>query len=160
ALKLLTKGLGDEQARRRFLRESRAASQLNHRNICTIYDTGERDGQPYLVMELLEGRNLRERMTAGPLEIVEILEIAAQICDALEAANPKAIANGDTKPANIFLAGSVSVKVLDFGLAKIVPEAREETASLTKPGMVLGTTAYMSPEQVHGAEVDGRSDLF
>ena len=151
----------------RFLREARAASGLSHPNICTIFDIGEQDGAPYLVMELLEGETLRERIGAGPMPVDEILRHGAEIADALAAAHARGIIHRDIKPANIFLVkkpnGSTQAKVLDFGLAKIDQQASEERefgTHLTTVGATVGTVSYMSPEQARGEALDARSDLF
>ncbi len=152
----------------RFLREARAASGLNHPNICTIFDIGEQDGAPYLVMELMEGETLKERIESGPVAADEILRYAAEIADALAAAHTRGIVHRDIKPANIFLmkkkpTGSTQAKVLDFGLAKVEPFASEERefgAHLTTMGATVGTVSYMSPEQARGERLDARSDLF
>ena len=151
----------------RFLREARAASGLNHPNICTIFDIGEQDGAPYLVMELLEGETLRERINRDPIPVEDILRHCAEISDALAAAHARGIVHRDIKPANIFLVkkpnGSVQAKVLDFGLAKIEQYATEErdfASHLTSMGATVGTVSYMSPEQARGEKLDARSDLF
>jgi serine/threonine protein kinase/tetratricopeptide (TPR) repeat protein len=165
ALKFLTEDLGsDRDAMQRFEREARAASSLNHRNICTIYGVEEHNGQPVIVMELLEGVSLRERIREGPLGAHELLEFGVQICDALEAAHSRGIIHRDIKPANIFVTHDRRLKILDFGLAKVLPvdgEARQSTEeSLTLQGVIAGTTSYMSPEQARGEPIDARSDLF
>jgi len=165
ALKFLPENLAhDPKALQRFKREAYAASSLNHASICTIYEVEEHDGQPVIVMELLEGESLKERIRKGPLSTDEILDLGIQTSDALTAAHAKGIIHRDIKPANIFVASSERVKILDFGLAKAVPGHRPEIApdeeSLTLEGVIPGTTAYMSPEQVRGEEIDGRSDLF
>jgi serine/threonine protein kinase/tetratricopeptide (TPR) repeat protein len=151
----------------RFIREARAASGLNHPNICTIFDIGEQDGAPYLVMELLQGETLRERIGESPMPVEEILRYAAEMADALAAAHARGIIHRDIKPANIFLVkkpnGSVQAKVLDFGLAKIeqyASEEREFGTHLTTVGATVGTVSYMSPEQARGEKLDARSDLF
>jgi serine/threonine protein kinase len=176
ALKFLPEGFHpDPSALERFLREARAASALNHPHICTIYDIGEYEGRPYLVMELLEGQTLRQRMEGKRLSIEEILDFGAQIADALAAAHAKGIVHRDIKPANLFLTAGTQIKVLDFGLAKLnAEEGRAHTAArlsesptelidhehLTNPGTTIGTVAYMSTEQARGQEVDARTDLF
>jgi serine/threonine protein kinase len=159
----------------RFHREARAISALNHPNVCTVYDIGEDRGQPFLVMELLEGRTLRQRIAAGRLSNDEVISIGLQISEALEAAHSRGIVHRDIKPANIFITSPGVVKILDFGLAKAIPVSghlrtahrgpqvdMEITAQdmLTKSGVTLGTVSYTSPEQARGEEIDARSDLF
>src|SRR5215468_9077459 len=159
----------------RFQREARAISALNHPNVCTVYDIGEDRGQPFLVMELLEGQTLRQRIATGRIPNDQLISIALQICEALEAAHSRGIVHRDIKPANIFITSPGVVKILDFGLAKAIsaPGHLRVTPSdssadnaptlqdtLTKSSVTLGTVSYTSPEQVRGQEVDGRSDLF
>ena len=183
ALKFLPEEFaGEAAALKRFEREAQTASALNHPNICTIYEIEEHEGQPFIAMELLQGENLRDRLLASkqkPLSLGELLEISAQICDGLQAAHNKGIIHRDIKPANIFLCESGTVKILDFGLAKLagsdVALERAEGVSatvpktsspeglkkaLTRTGTTAGTAAYMSPEQVRHEELDTRSDLF
>jgi predicted ATPase/serine/threonine protein kinase len=162
ALKFLPGSLAhDERTLQRFEREARVASSLNHPNICTIYGVEEYDHQPVIVMELLEGKSLKERIREGPISADELLNFGIQASDALEAAHAKGIIHRDVKPGNIFIIGHVRVKILDFGLAKVgLVEDQSEEESLTLAGVIPGTTSYMSPEQVRGEEIDARSDLF
>ncbi len=162
----------DTHALERFKQEARAASALNHANICTIYAIEEADGQHFIAMELLEGQSLNEKIDGHPLPLDKILDICIQITDALDVAHGKGIVHRDLKPANIFLTTRGQAKILDFGLAKLTYDRRAalETVAgnaptsaplmLTSPGTAVGTVAYMSPEQARGEELDGRSDLF
>ena len=162
ALKFLPPGLNkDRSAVERLRREARAASSLNHPNICTIYDVREQDGQHFIAMELVEGDPLVNRIAGGPMALLDLLRLAIEIADALDAAHARAIVHRDLKPANILITSRGSAKVLDFGLAKqLQADDGLTVAALTHPGSALGTISYMSPEQARGQAVDARSDLF
>ena len=164
ALKFLRGGRSrDATSLQRFEAEARAASRLNHPNICTIYEVEEHNGYPVIVMELLEGQSLKDRIRAGSVSIQELLAFGIQASNALEAAHAKGIVHRDVKPANIFIVGNDRIKLLDFGVAKVIhaeAELQSPEESLTVRGGILGTVSYMSPEQVSGDELDQRSDLF
>ena len=155
---------GDPQVVQRLRSEARAASALNHPNICTIYDVGEHEGRPFIVMELIKGQTLRDRLSGGPLRAHHVVDIGIGIADALHATHSDKIIHRDIKPGNIFLTDRHQVKVLDFGLAKTTrvadPNTTGATMDKTLAGVTLGTVSYMSPEQATGEELDGRTDLF
>ena len=165
ALKFLPDGtIASAETLERFRREAQAISALNHPNVCTVYDIGEQRDRPYLVMELLEGRTLKERIAAQPFSNEELLSIATAILDGLDAAHGCGMVHRDIKPANIFQTRQGTVKIVDFGLAKAAAGSALGTPvlddSLTRPGTTVGTVSYMSPEQARGMAVDARSDLF
>src|SRR5438876_1523001 len=168
AIKTLPKDMSaDPQRKQRFQREAKTISSLNHPNICTLHDIGSQDGLDYLVMECVEGETLAKRLEKGPLPLEQVLKLGAQIADALDKAHRTGVVHRDLKPANIMLTPS-RAKLLDFGLAKPVAPlaslatltATKQESPVTEQGTIVGTFQYMSPEQIEGKELDGRSDIF
>ncbi|MDP2055855.1 MAG: serine/threonine-protein kinase [Acidobacteriota bacterium] len=172
--KVAIKFLPDEansnaEAVQRFLREARVVSSLNHPHICTLYDIGEHLGRQFMVMELLDGQSLKDRVAKGAMPLEEVLDLGAQMADALDAAHTQGVVHRDIKPANLFLTRRGTLKVLDFGVAKLSKTVRGQdhldstigaTDQLTTMGTTIGTVSYMSPEQARGQEIDARSDVF
>ncbi len=162
ALKFLHEEIAaDSHSVERFRREARAASALNHPNVCTVYDVGEHQGRHFMVMELLEGRSLRDMIGGKPLPLEQVLSLGNQVAEALEAAHSKGIVHRDVKPGNVFVTAQGRAKVVDFGLAKIVPgpDTETEARSMSGVGAIIGTVPYMAPEQLLGTEVDSRTDI-
>ena len=156
ALKFLSRrALEDEDQKARFLREAQAAAGLDHPNICTVYEVEEAAGETFIAMAYLDGRNLRDRIAAGPLDIDDALDMAQQVAQGLQAAHKKEVVHRDIKPANVIVTTEGVAKIVDFGLAQLGGEGR-----LTKEGVTIGTTAYMSPEQAMAAPLDHRTDIW
>src|SRR5262249_18840227 len=166
AIKFLSEGLLDEDGLRRFEQEARAAGSLNHPNVLTVYDIGMHEANPYIVSELLEGSTLRERLRGVPLAPNQAVEYAETLADGLTAAHEGGIVHRDLKPENLFITRDERLKILDFGIAKLLapeqenPERNSPAPAQTQTGVILGTVGYMSPEQVRGRHADQRSDIF
>src|SRR5712692_6956547 len=167
AIKFLPpESFADERAKKRLVKEAQAAAKLDHPNICSIYEVAEEDSHSFIVMQYVEGETLASRIQGKPIELREVLDIAVQAADALSEAHSRGIIHRDIKPANIMMTPRGQIKVMDFGLAKVIKErslklSEAETESLlTEPGAIVGTVPYMSPEQVRGEILDGRSDMF
>jgi serine/threonine protein kinase len=167
AIKFLPPGsTADEQAKKRLVREAKSAAQLDHPNICSVYEVSEEDGHSFIVMQYIDGETLAHRISRGPLEPTLVLDMAIQVVDALSEAHSHGVVHRDIKPQNIMLTTRMQAKVIDFGLARIIrqelpleTEAKTESL-LSEPGTIVGTIPYMSPEQVKGESVDARSDIF
>ena len=174
ALKVLPRSVAEDPDRlARFEREAKVLASLNHPNVCTVHDTGEYDGRPFIVMEVVHGNTLQQQLGSGPLQFREVIDLAMQLADALDAAHAKGVIHRDIKPANIIVNERGHAKLLDFGLAKLSPDTAADSnahahlgaptidaVELTQPRSAVGTIAYMSPEQARGEGLDKRTDLF